>query len=471
MQQRAPKARIVVVDPSSRLHDLSRRALGPIARVDCVAEVASAKDEILEQNTQLALVNWDSLENDVFSFFEFTRRHASNCETILVGSESSSEHAATAMRLGAADYLAWPIHEEELAFSVWRALARQQLAEENRSLRDRVHTIEVCEPLLRCLEVGEVYPQTLDVLLSVLQRDQGLAFFHRSSLDISDAVAFRGIPEAIRVSLREVLVDEKRLDPERFCALEVIQHGELIDLLREHQLPVSSILSIPLRGPETESGVIWIFQNNESHFEETDLFRAELVAKQAQVAIHNAEHYNHAKEKAFVDDVTDLYNARYLHKATEHEINRAERYGHELSVLFLDIDRFKLVNDQHGHLIGSQTLRRLGQVLQSCVRQVDTLARYGGDEFTVLLVDAGGELAMAIAERIRKAVGETLFDGGAGGALQITLSIGVATYPNHATSREALLDLADKAMYRAKSLGRNRVCSVSELEAEPPGPS
>ena len=134
-----------------------------------------------------------------------------------------------------------------------------------------------------------------------------------------------------------------------------------------------------------------------------------------------------------------------------------------MSVLFLDLDRFKLVNDRHGHLVGSRALRQLAQVLAQCVRQVDTLARYGGDEFTIVLVDTGLETAQRIAERIRRTVEETWFDGGRGGSLRLTLSIGIAAYPQHGATRETLLDLADKAMYRAKSLGRNRVCSATEL--------
>jgi diguanylate cyclase (GGDEF)-like protein len=188
-----------------------------------------------------------------------------------------------------------------------------------------------------------------------------------------------------------------------------------------------------------------------------------MVAGHAELALYNAERYHRAKERAFLDDVTEIFNARYLLAATDHEIRRAERYGSELSVLFLDLDRFKLVNDRHGHLVGSRTLRQLARILTSCVRQVDTLARYGGDEFTILLPDTGLEPALQVAERIRRTVEETAFEGGRGGGLRLTLSIGVASFPAHGRSREDLLDHADKAMYRAKSLGRNRVCSASEL--------
>jgi diguanylate cyclase (GGDEF)-like protein len=132
-------------------------------------------------------------------------------------------------------------------------------------------------------------------------------------------------------------------------------------------------------------------------------------------------------------------------------------------VLFLDLDRFKRVNDNHGHLVGSQILRQLSQVLSTCIRQVDTLARYGGDEFTILLTDTGHEAGMYVAERIRSTVASTRFEDGHGGPIHLEISIGVATFPEHARQREGLLDAADKAMYRAKSQGRNCVCSASAL--------
>jgi diguanylate cyclase (GGDEF)-like protein len=132
-------------------------------------------------------------------------------------------------------------------------------------------------------------------------------------------------------------------------------------------------------------------------------------------------------------------------------------------VLFLDLDRFKRVNDEFGHLVGSQTLRQLSGVLLQCIRQVDTLARYGGDEFTILLTDTDLETGRRVAERIRRTVGETLFEGGRDAPIRLSISIGVACFPGDGHDRDSLLDVADKAMYRAKSLGRNRVCTAAEL--------
>ena len=198
-------------------------------------------------------------------------------------------------------------------------------------------------------------------------------------------------------------------------------------------------------------------------FSQQEVDRTGIVSDYARAALHNVERYRNAKERAFIDDVTEIYNVRYLLSTTENEIQRADRYKNPLSVLFLDLDRFKLVNDRYGHLIGSQTLRSLSQLFLQCVRQVDTLARYGGDEFTILLVDTGHDAAMTIAQRIRRTVEANVFEAGAEAKLRLTISIGVATFPEHGRERDALLDAADKAMYRAKSLGRNRACSASDL--------
>jgi diguanylate cyclase (GGDEF)-like protein len=219
---------------------------------------------------------------------------------------------------------------------------------------------------------------------------------------------------------------------------------------------------VPIRGEEDEAGIVWIFDDGHP-FSQQELDRTVIVSDYARAALQNVERYRNAKERAFIDDVTEIYNVRYLLSTTENEIQRADRYENPLSVLFLDLDRFKLVNDRCGHLVGSQTLRSLSQLFLQCVRQVDTLARYGGDEFTILLVDTDHDAAMTIAQRIRRTVEANVFEAGADGTLRLTISIGVATFPEHARERDALLDAADKAMYRAKSLGRNRVCSASEL--------
>jgi len=346
--------------------------------------------------------------------------------------------------------------------AIGRLINNFQQTRQIRQLRDSLNVVEQCRRLMSCLEPGRVYPVALDICLELLSRGRGISVFQRESVPMSDAVAFRGLEEGEAQRLRDLLAEEKLLSGHVGEEVEIVDSGPYLGLLREAGLDVERLMVIPLKGQRSEAGMLWLFEDS-VRFDEDEIVRAQTVASYAVTALINCERYHHAKERAFIDDVTEVYNARYLLATTENEIRRAERYQTSLSVLFLDLDRFKLVNDQHGHLVGSQVLRSLSQVLIQCVRDVDTLARYGGDEFTILLVDTDHASAMAVAERIRRTVEEHVFEAGRGGSLRLALSVGVGTYPEHGTDRTHLLDASDKAMYRAKSLGRNQICSADEL--------
>ncbi len=457
-------ARVLVVDDDRLTREIARDALGDRARVQVCESALAALEALQAEPADLVLSDLSMPGMDGLELLDRVRRSHPGTDFVLVTAHASVESAIQALRKGAADYLLKPVRPDELGVVVDRLLARRRLFEENARLRDALRTVESCGTLVRCLDPGEVYAVALDLLLSTLGRKRGVALFRRTSIPMSDGVAFRGFSEHEARSLRTGLVEEKPIATEAFRALELCASGPLHDLLREIGTAAGTTLVVPMRGRATESGVLWVFEDGRP-FSDSEIERARLIADHGEVALHNAERYHQAKERAFVDDVTEVYNARYLLQATTHEIQRAERYGREMCVLFLDLDRFKLVNDQYGHLVGSQTLRELSHVLQHCIRQVDTLARYGGDEFTILLTDTDVETGRKVAERIRRIVAETLFEGGRDAPIRLTISIGVACYPNDSRDREQLLDLADKAMYRAKSLGRNCVCVAGELRS------
>ncbi|MGB8929737.1 MAG: GGDEF domain-containing protein, partial [Anaeromyxobacteraceae bacterium] len=196
------------------------------------------------------------------------------------------------------------------------------------------------------------------------------------------------------------------------------------------------------------------------------LARALLVARHAGLALHNLGRLEEARDLAYIDDLTRLFNTRYLDLTLDREIGG----GKPFSVLFLDLDRFKRVNDEHGHLSGSQLLVEVGRVIRSCVRDEDVIARFGGDEYVVVLVgiDAGGGLK--VAERIRRAIEDHRFRSREGGRVRVTASIGLASFPEHATTKADLVDMADRAMYRGKRTTRNVVYIASrDLPPVPPG--
>ena len=460
------RARILVVDDSRLERERARDALAERFEVECCDSAEAALAALARSAFDLVISDLHMAGLSGLELLARIQREHAGTDFVLLTGNASVDSAVEALRMGATDYLRKPIQAGELLHGVERILARRRLVSENVRLRDELAAVDACKALAPCLEAGEVYAVALDLLLRSLGRARGLALFHRVSMSVSDALAFRGFSEAEASRLRQLLVHEKPVNLDGFERIEVSSGGALHDALRESGIEAEPALAVPIRGRESEAGVVWVLEGGRA-FAPDELTRARIVQGHAELAVHNAERYNRAKERAFIDDVTEMYNARYLLAAIDHEIRRAERYGSELAVLFLDLDRFKLVNDRHGHLVGSRALRQLAQVLAQCVRQVDTLARYGGDEFTIVLVDTGLQAAHHVAERIRRTVEETWFDGGRGGSLRLTVSVGVACYPGHGTTRESLLDLADKAMYRAKSLGRNRVCLATELGDAP----
>lgn len=163
-----------------------------------------------------------------------------------------------------------------------------------------------------------------------------------------------------------------------------------------------------------------------------------------------------AKGLAFIDDVTQLFNQRYLHLVLDKEIRRAERAKTPFSALFIDIDHFKNVNDSSGHLVGSKLLCQLSQILRQNIRIIDYGFRYGGDEFILLLIGIDKTVAHQVGERIRSQVENTIFAVD-GDRVRLTLSIGVASFPEHAKSKEEIIKMADEAMYEGKNKSRNIV--------------
>jgi two-component system cell cycle response regulator len=185
-----------------------------------------------------------------------------------------------------------------------------------------------------------------------------------------------------------------------------------------------------------------------------------LLLEPASVALDNAQLLKRAEALSVTDDLTRLYNSRYLNLVLRRETKRASRSGRPLSLLFIDLDGFKAINDTHGHLFGSRALVEAAAVIRQSARETDVVSRFGGDEFALVLPDTGGEGAFAVGERIRERICAHKFLAGDGLDIHLTCSVGVATLPDVAASAEELVQAADKAMYQVKETGKNGIVAA-----------
>jgi diguanylate cyclase (GGDEF)-like protein len=203
-----------------------------------------------------------------------------------------------------------------------------------------------------------------------------------------------------------------------------------------------------------------------SAFTKSELAILNALSLPVASALANAVRIGEAERLSQTDDLTKLHNARYLRQFLLNEIRRARRYGSSVAALFLDLDDFKRVNDAHGHLAGSHVLMEMAAVILSSIRDTDAVARYGGDEFVIVLPDTEIELAGTVAERIREKIARHQFNAGRNLRLSLTASFGVAAFPMHASSPQQLIASADTAMYEAKAANKNCIRFSASLSRE-----
>ncbi|MCD6248891.1 MAG: sensor domain-containing diguanylate cyclase [candidate division Zixibacteria bacterium] len=219
-----------------------------------------------------------------------------------------------------------------------------------------------------------------------------------------------------------------------------------------------SALIVPMAFHNYASGLLVAESNETQSFSERDEQLLIVVARSAGLAMENAELLRRTEELSIIDELTNSYNYRFFVQKFQEEKKRAVRYNLPLSIIMIDIDWFKKLNDSFGHEIGNIVLKQLASVVEKCIRDVDIFARYGGEEFVVILPQTPLSEAQVIGERIRSQVEAMIIDTVTKGTVQITVSIGVSSYPENGRSEEELVTVADQALYRAKDSGKNLVC-------------
>jgi diguanylate cyclase (GGDEF)-like protein len=250
---------------------------------------------------------------------------------------------------------------------------------------------------------------------------------------------------------------------EQFAAADVGRDGRVAAGI------AASVLALPLRCRGRSVGALIavdeVPSSREPRLSPALLRAVRVLLEPATVALDNALLLKRAEALSVTDDLTQLYNSRYLNAVLRRETKRASRSGRPLSLLFLDLDGFKSVNDRHGHLAGSRALVEAAAVIRGSARETDVVARFGGDEFSLVLPDTGSDGAFAVGERIRERLAAHRFLASESLDIRLTVSVGVATLPDVAMSADELVHAADAAMYEVKDRGKNGI-QVASLPAD-----
>jgi diguanylate cyclase (GGDEF)-like protein len=249
----------------------------------------------------------------------------------------------------------------------------------------------------------------------------------------------------------------------------VAQHGETLIVpeaiddprLNEPPTPnvsrVRSVIALPLRGRKGTHGVIEILNPHKGQLDDYTIAFLHILADHAAIAIENAHDVARIQQLTIKDDTTGLFNVRHLYDVLGRQLDRSNGGGPPLSLAFIDLDRFKLVNDVHGHLVGSELLSRAGQRLQELSRKQDYCFRYGGDEFVILMPETDSRTAISHLSELHREFLATTFRMKNGLELKVSASVGLSTAPDDGTTVHSIIGAADTRMYSVKNDGRGQV--------------
>jgi two-component system cell cycle response regulator len=408
---------------------------------------------------------------------------------MMVSSLPPEEAAVRALGLGAADFVRKPFRVKELLARIQAQLRMRSIL---RSANDALHVAE--RELERVREEAESRRKLVDILHDVSDDLSSDEIYHllarrvARALDLTHCAVILARagerPRVVATAFEHSAADGLELELERYpeiraalesgrpVLVEDVRKSPLYAEAREqwqregHNVDIRSIIALPFALEPTQAGVFFLRRNlSEPPLTHDDLEFADTVVKAAVTAVHRAQALEMTKadnrrleQLALTDPLTKVLNRRALTERLAAEVGRVNRYESMVSLMLIDLDHFKNVNDNYGHLVGDDVLTEMAALLQGAIRAVDVVARYGGEEFVVVLPETGAAGAAAFAERLRELVELHPFTRGTEGTLHLTASIGVASYPAPGIdSAEDLLASADQALYRAKADGRNRV--------------
>ncbi len=335
-------------------------------------------------------------------------------------------------------------------------------AHRNRQLQELSIFHDVAKALTSFLDLDSILQAIMEKMAEYFRPDTwSLLMVDEAREDMYFAIAVGPASEAlkdVRLKIGEGIAGWVAKHGERQIVPDVMadpRWAKRVDDMTKTE--THSVICIPLRAKHRVLGVIQLINVNMEHFNDQEVFFLQSLCDYAAIAIENARAVEKIQELTITDDCTGLYNARHLYKTLETEVYRSSRFGYEFSVLFIDLDHFKQVNDTHGHLIGSKLLAEIGYLIKAQLRLIDFAFRYGGDEFVVLLPQTSKDAALHVATRLRDSLRASCFCSEEGLNLNVRASMGMATYPHDAKTPHDIIRQADEMMYLVKNTTRDNI--------------
>lgn len=354
--------------------------------------------------------------------------------------------------------------EEELRYQSLLTDKNRQIEEANAELTAHVNELSalfsLIQDMIGSLDLDVLFGRVLQIIKDVVPCDELLLLLYQDeerlqiskTLGLNPARKYRELFKG-----RSVLMEEISQRQECLHVRDLEEDQRFEDYLRDYP-ETRSLLCVPMILKEQILGVINLHKKEVGGFSEREIRLVQAITAQAAIAIENARLYQQTRDLSNTDSLTRLANRRFFQVALDKEFAQARRYGTNFSLIMIDIDHFKRYNDAHGHLQGDKVLRDVAQILQDNIRGIDLAARFGGEEFIILMPKTNKEGARAAAEKLRLCVAERVFMGASDSQPEgrLTLSLGIAEFPEDADSLETLQEQADQALYQAKKDGRNR---------------
>ena len=452
---KTPRAKVLLVPVRTEVAALGKFLSDAGYGVTVAFDPAEALTYAASPHFQAVILDLGKATGPVAPLMEAALQSSSAPAVLCCGQDVDATMAVTLMRAGASDCFIGAISEPALLDALRHALEKRAHLQELVSLRKVVQVFSSLQSLETTYEnlrtsIAELFHAQI-CSVSLLDTDRGEIVAQAPHY----GQQFDAIPRH-RFRLSESRISKLILERGEAYLANNVPDDPLFEATEASGL--ESLLAVAMRRPAGPTGFIYL-ANRPGGFSRLDAELLTTIGEQVAVALENAHTFDNAYRASITDPLTDLYNRRFFDARLRQEYQRVRRTGKTLGLMFVDLDRFKQVNDNFGHEAGNLVLTQVARIIRQTCRSADVAARWGGDEFTVLLTESEPASLEVIARRVRDSVQNTNW----GPVGEITATIGLAVLPQDAVTLEGLLQAADDAMYLAKKRGRNAYALAREV--------